>query len=46
MGEGLLFLSERVGVPFLDRKKDKLEDKSVKRPIFTTFGATEAPKRG
>jgi hypothetical protein len=33
------------GVPFLDGKKEKLEDNSLKRSILTTFGATKAQKR-
>jgi hypothetical protein len=33
------------GVPFLDRKKEKLDDNSVKRSSLTTFGATKDQKR-
>jgi hypothetical protein len=43
--KGFIFLGQRVGVPFLDTKNEKLEDNRVKRSIFTTFGATEAQKR-
>jgi hypothetical protein len=31
--------------PFLDGKKEKVEDNGVKRSILTTFGATKAQKR-
>jgi hypothetical protein len=45
ISECLLFLGQRVGgVPFLDSKKDKLKDNSIKRYILTTFGATKAQK--
>jgi hypothetical protein len=30
--------------PFLDGKKEKVEDNGVKRSILTTFGATKAQK--
>jgi hypothetical protein len=32
------------GVPFLDRKKEKLEDNNEKKSILTTFGSSKAQK--
>jgi hypothetical protein len=41
---GLPFLGHRVEGAFLDGKKEKIEDNSVKRSILTTFGAPKAQK--